>query len=505
MRKVLDILDENVRNPAMMTSKTRRSLCCALVTALAISTAACRAVGPNYAKPPAPTPQAFKEPLPAGWKEGEPRDDAIRGKWWEIFNDPQLNALEEQVPSNLNIVQAEAQFRAARAGIRITRSNLFPTITAGTSATNSHSGFNLSSTGQGLGTTNSLVLPTVEFSWEADIWGGVRRAIQNNVALAQADFATLENIRLSMQAEVATDYFELRGLDQERQLLDRTVVAYRKALDLTNNRHDQGIASGLDVAQAETQLDTTEAQSTDVEVQRSMLEHAIAVLVGKPPTELTIPRAPIAVSPPEVPIALPSELLERRPDVASAERQMAAANAEIGVAKAAYYPTVSLSAAAGLESASLLNLFTWPSRFWSIGPSLVETVFDAGKRRATTEQMQANYDATVAAYRLNVLSAFQDVEDNLAALRVLANESGQQEEAVKAAEKSLQLSLFQYQGGITAYLQVITAQSAALSAEVTQVQLLARRMTASVALVKALGGGWNASTIPSARELTVTP
>jgi NodT family efflux transporter outer membrane factor (OMF) lipoprotein len=489
----------------LKVSQIRHSFGCFVVAAAALSAVACRPVGPNYAKPPAPTPQAFKEPLPAGWKEGEPRDNAIRGKWWELFNDSQLNALEEQVPSNLNIVQAEAQFRAARAAIRITRSNLFPTVTAGVGATNNHSAFNLSSTGQGIGTANSLILPTVDFSWEADIWGGVRRAIENNVAIAQADFATLENIRLSMQAEVATDYFELRGLDQEKQLLDSTVVAYRKALDLTNNRHDQGIASGLDVAQAETQLDATEAQSTDLEVQRATLEHAIAVLVGKPPADLSIPRAPIGVPPPEIPLALPSVLLERRPDVASAERQMAAANAEIGVAKAAYYPTVSLSASAGLESASLLNLFTWPSRFWSIGPSLVETVFDAGKRKATTEQTQANYDATVAAYRLNVLSAFQDVEDNLATLRVLANESGQQDEAVKAAEKSLQLSLFQYQGGITAYLQVITAQSAALSAEVTQVQLLARRMTSSVALVKALGGGWNASSIPSARELAVSP
>jgi len=478
---------------------------CGAAIAAAISMVGCRAVGPNYAKPPAPTPQAFKEPLPAGWKEGEPRDNAIRGKWWELFNDQQLNALEEQVPSNLNIVQAEAQFRAARAAIRITRASLFPTVTVGGSTTDSHSAVNLSPRGLGLGTVNSLVLPTVDFSWEADIWGGVRRAIQNNVAITQADFATLENIRLSMQAEVATDYFELRGLDQEKQLLDSTVVAYRKALDLTNHRHDQGIASGADVAQAETQLDATQAQSTDLEVQRATLEHAIAVLIGKPPAEVTLPRAPIGVPPPEIPLAMPSELLERRPDVASAERQMAAANAEIGVARAAYYPTVSLSATAGLESATLLNLFTWPSRFWSVGPSIVETVFDAGKRRATNEQMQANYDATVAAYRLNVLTAFQDVEDNLATLRVLANESGQQAEAVKAAERSLQLALYQYQGGITAYLQVITSQSAALAAEVTQVQLLARRMTASVALVKALGGGWNASAIPSAQELAIRP
>jgi NodT family efflux transporter outer membrane factor (OMF) lipoprotein len=479
-----------------------RSILCGIVAVAAISAVGCRPVGPNYAKPPAPTPQAFKEPLPAGWKEGEPSDAAIRGKWWEIFNDAELNALEEQVPANLNIVQADAQFRAARAAIRITRSNLFPTITAGTSATNSHSAFNLSARGLGLGTTNALTFPSIDFSWEADIWGGVRRAIENNVTTAQADFAMLENIRLSMQAEVATDYYELRGLDQEKQLLDTTVVAYQKALDLTNNRHDQGIASGADVAQAETQLDTTKAQSTDLDVQRATLEHAIAVLIGKPPAELTIPRAPIRVPPPEVPLVLPSELLERRPDVAAAERQMAAANAEIGVAKAAYYPTVSLNASTGLESESLLNLFTWPSRFWSIGPSLVETIYDAGKRKATNEQMQANYDATVAAYRLNVLSAFQDVEDNLATLRVLANESGQQDEAVKAAEKSLQLALYQYQGGITAYLQVITSQSAALSAEVTQVQIIARRMTASVGLVKALGGGWNTSTIPTARELT---
>ena len=503
MCKVLDILDESVRNDGSKSFNRRHLLSLAAVTVAAISTCACRPVGPNYSKPPAPTPQAFKEPLPAGWKEGEPRDDVIRGKWWETFRDPQLNELEEQVQvSNQNIAQADAQFRAARAAIRITRANLFPTITAGATATNLHSPSTLGSRGFGGNTQSELTIPTLDFSWEADIWGGVRRAIQNNVAIAQSDFATLENVKLTMQAEVATDYFQLRGLDQEKQLLDTTVVAYQKALDLTNNRHDQGIASGADVAQAETQLDTTEAQSTDLDVQRSTLEHAIAVLIGKPPAEFAIPRAPISVPPPEIPVALPSELLERRPDVASAERQMAAANAEIGVAKAAYYPTVSLSASAGLEGSSLLNVFTWPARFWSVGPSLAETIFDAGKRRATTEQMQANYDATVAAYRLNVLSAFQDVEDNLATLRVLANEAGQQDRAVKAAEKSLELALYQYRGGITAYLQVITAQSAALANEVTQVQLLSRRMTASVALVKALGGGWDASTIPSATQLT---
>ena len=462
-------------------------------------------MGPNYSKPPAPTPQAFKEPPPPGWKESEPKDDVIRGKWWEVFNDPELNGLEEQVAiSNQNIAQSEALFRQSRALIRITRAGLFPSVTVGASASDSRGSGSLGGRGAP-SVNNTLAFPTIDFSWEADVWGSVRRSIEANTASAQASFATLENVRLTVQAEVATDYFQLRGLDQEKILLDTTTVAYQKALDLTNQRHDQGIASGADVAQAETQLEQTKSQSIDLDVTRSTLEHAIAVLIGKPPSEFTLERKPISAQPPEVPIALPSELLERRPDVAAAERQMAAANAQIGVARASYYPQIGLSAATGLQAGSLVNLFTWPSRLWSIGPSAVETVFDAGKRKATNDQVEAAYDATVAAYRLSVLGAFEDVEDNLSTLRVLTNEAAQQDQVVRAAQRSLDLALAQYQGGITAYLQVITSQSAALSAEVAQVVLRTRRMTSSVALVKALGGGWTNANLPAATQLAYTP
>ena len=489
-----------------MKGPVYRSLALAAGCAAVIATFGCRAVGPDYSRPPAPVPQAFKEPLPAGWKEGEPRDDTIRGRWWEIFNDQDLNALEERVAvSNQNIAQAEAQFRQARAIIRVTHSNLLPAVTVGASATNARGSSASPTLGNRGHIINTLGFPTIDFTWEADVWGAVRRAIEANTSTAQASFATLENIKLTIQAEVATDYFQLRGLDQEKQLLDTTAVAYQKALDLTNNRHDQGIASGADVAQAQTQLQTTQALSIDLEVNRSTLEHAIAVLTGRPPSELSLEHRPIPVEPPMIPVAMPSELLERRPDVAGAERQMAAANAQIGVARASYYPAVSLSASTGLQGSSLLNLFTWPARFWSLGPSAVETVFDAGRRKATNEEFQAAYDATVAAYRLSVLTACQDVEDNLSTLRVLASEANQQDVAVKSAERSLELALAQYQGGITAYLQVITAQSAALAAEVAQVQLKSRRMTASVALVKALGGGWNNSSIPSATQLAKAP
>jgi NodT family efflux transporter outer membrane factor (OMF) lipoprotein len=425
-----------------------------------------------------------------------------------------LNALEQQVRvSNLNIVQAEAQFREARAAVRIARADLYPTVTGGVSATRAHVTANragsaapTTNTASGSavslspGTANDFQIP-IDATYEIDAWGRVRNNIAANVATAQASAADLETMRLTMHAELATDYFQLRGLDAEKQLLDSTVVAYKKALDLTIARHDQGIASGVDVEQARTQLETTRAQSADLGVQRTQLEHAIAVLTGKSPAELTIELAPLNETPPPVPIALPSELLERRPDIASAERHVASANAQIGVAMAAFYPTISLSAAGGLESSAITTLIQWPSRFWSLGASLLQTVFDAGRRRATTDQAIATYDATVAAYRLSVLTAFQDVEDNLAALRVLEEEAKIQAAAVKSAQRSLELANNRYVGGITTYLEVITAQSVALTNETTAVSLLSRRMTSSVALVKALGGGWDTSSLPSATDL----
>ena len=490
-----------------------------VVLGLTVFTSACM-VGPKYSKPVTPAPPAFREQLPPEfkeanlWKPGEPRDDKLRGNWWEVYKDPQLNALEQQVRvSNLNIAQAEAQFREARAAVRIARADLYPTVTGGVSATRAHETANRSTSAAPVTSTaagSALALPSgshndfqipFDATYEIDAWGRVRNNIAANVATAQASAADLETMRLSMHAELATDYFQLRGLDAEKQLLDSTVVAYKKALDLTIARHDQGIASGVDVEQARTQLETTRAQSADLGVQRTQLEHTIAVLTGKSPAELTIELAPLNETPPPVPIALPSELLERRPDIASAERHVASANAQIGVAMAAFYPTISLSAAGGLESSAITTLIQWPSRFWSLGASLLQTVFDAGRRRATTDQAVATYDATVAAYRLSVLTAFQDVEDNLAALRVLEEEAKIQAAAVKSAQRSLELANNRYVGGITTYLEVITAQSVALTNETTAVSLLSRRMTSSVALVKALGGGWDTSSLPSATDL----
>jgi len=493
----------------------------AVLAAIAALAAGCM-VGPNYQRPPATAPAAFKEPPPAGWKTAQPRDELPRGKWWEIFGDAQLDALEEQVAvSNQSIAQAEAQFRAARAAVGVTRGGLFPTVTAGASATRSRGGAARGGTGAGstgtsgtgsgssgapvattttTSTTNFFQIP-LDVSYEVDLWGRVRRLIEAGVATAQASAGDLEAIRLSLQAELATDYFQLHGLDAEKQLLATTAGAYQKALELTTNRYNQGIASGVDVAQAQTQLETTRAQAIDLGVQRAQFEHAIAVLTGKAPAELSIPPAPIAVKPPPVPVVLPSELLERRPDVAASERRMAAANAQIGVQVAAYYPTLSLTASGGFENNKLADLFTWPSRFWSLGASAVETLFNGGARRAATEEAKANYDAAVAAYRQNVLTAFQDVEDNLSALRILEEEETQQSIAVAAAEKSLSLSNYRYQGGIATYLEVITAQALALADERTAVDLLTRRMTASVNLVKALGGGWRDTDLPPATAI----
>ena len=466
--------------------------------------AACT-LGATYSRPPATVPSVFKEAAPPDsalateWNVAQPSDDVIRATWWEAFQDPLLTALEEQVAiSNQTVAQAEAQFRAARAAIRTARADLFPTITAGVSATSSRASSTRSSVGGALGTTANYQLP-IDFSYEVDLWGRVRRNVEASVASAQATSADVQTALLSSRAELAVDYFELRGLDTQIALLRTTVAAYERAVTLTRARYDQGIASGVDVAQAQTQLDTTRVQETDLQVARAQFEHAIAILVGKAPADLTIPPATIDVPPPAIPITLPSRLVERRPDVAAAERRVAAANAQIGVAKAAFFPTLLLSASGGLESSTLTTLLTLPSRFWAIGPSLVQTVFDGGRRRSLRDQAVANYDGTVAGYRQNTLLAFQDVEDNLAALRVLADESLQARDAVASASRSLELANNRYVGGVTTYLEVITAQTAVLANQITAADVLTRRMTASVLLIKALGGGWTTADLPRFR------
>lgn len=467
-------------------------------------------VGPNYKRPSAPVPAAYKEAPPesfkgaAEWQQAHPNEGVARGKWWEIFNDPDLNALEEQVSiSNQNVLAAEAQFRAAADAVRIARAALFPVATSSPAVSRTRSSgslFNVTAGNLTGGTRNTYNLP-VDLSYQADLWGGIRRTVHGTSDTAQASFAQLENAQLSFQAQLAEDYFELHGTDGEKELLTKTVSSYADYLQLTKDRQASGVASGADVAQAETQLDTTQVQLTDLGVARAQFEHAIAILTGKPPSAVTIASSAIKSTPPPIPVGVPSTLLERRPDIAAAERQMAAANELIGIAQAAYYPSLTLTGSAGYESGSISKLIDAPSLVWSLGATLAETLYDAGKRHAQVAQARANYDVTVADYRQTVLTGLQQVEDNLAALRVLDQEARDASEAVRAANDSLEISTYQYKAGTVSYLQVITAQAAALQNQLSALNILTRRMTASVLLIEALGGGWDTSKVPSAESL----
>lgn len=517
---------------------------------------------PRYAQPPAQTPMAYKEAAPQNYKEGEgwkvaqPGDDKIRGKWWEMYNDPQLSELEEQVQThNQSIAQAEANFRQARALVVSARSQLYPTLTAspsysntrssqtskgafvvgsssagagsataggttttssgtgtsttsGTTSTSTGSGGSSTSTGIGglanSGVFNEYSLP-FDVSYTVDFWHRIRNTIAENKYSAQASAADVATALLSTQAELAQDYFEVRALDAERQILEQTVEAYQQTYKLTMSLYQTGVDSEEDVAQAQTQLITAQAQATDLGVSRATYEHAIAVLIGKPPANFELGVAAFKPVPPEVPVALPSELLQRRPDIAAAERQVAAANAAIGVARAAYYPSLTLSAAAGLQTSSFTEWFTWPSRFWSVGPTLSQVLFDGGARRGATEQAQAQYDAAVAGYRNTVLADFQAVEDQLSALTILAKEVGQEQSAVRSANRYLDLALTRYKTGVDSYLNVMTAQTSVLSTRETELQIQLRQMTASVSLTVALGGGWDPKQMPEMKEMLAKP
>ena len=458
------------------------------------------AVGPNYRTPTVDAPPAYKEA--EGWKPAEPNDQNLGGNWWTIFNDPELDKLEAEVNvSNQNLIAAEAQYEEARATLRYYRADYYPTVTAGLSGTRERTSARrppTSSVFDGI-TYNDFVLP-VEASYVADVWGSVRRTVESYRGQAQASAADLATVNLSMHADLAVDYFGARSLDAEEQLLTTTVKEYEDALELTQSRYDGGLASEVEVEQAKTQLETTRAMAIAVEVQRAQYEHAVAVLTGKPPSELTLPPLPLTMPPPPVPISVPSELLERRPDIAAAERRVAAANAQIGVAKSAYYPTIGLTAGGGFESGSITTLLNGPSGVWSIGASALGTVFDVGRRRALTDEARTAYTVQVAAYRQSVLTGFQQVEDTLAAVRILEHEANVQAEAVTAAQRSLDLSNTRYTGGVTSYLEVIVAQNAALQDEVTAVNILGQRMANTVLLIQALGGGWDRSTLPARPE-----
>ncbi len=453
-------------------------------------------VGPDYTKPSVPMTSIYKEA--DGWKVAQPGDHLPRGQWWVILGDPELHALEEQVAAaNQNLKIAEARLREARALVRFNRAALFPTISAGVGISSIRDSANRPFLTPNVNTGSSGdLLFSLDMSYEIDLWGRVRRTVAAARNEAQATAADLETARLSLQAELAMDYFELRAADAQKQLLDETVKAFEAALRLTTNRFQGGAAPKSDVAQAQTQLDTTLAQATDVTVQRAQLEHAIATLIGKPPAAFSLSPRPLDTPPPDIPVGLPSQLLERRPDIAAAERRVAEANEQIGIAKAAYYPTLMLNASVGFEGSSFGNVLNASSLLWAVGASITQTIFDGGRRRATSDAARAAYDATVAGYRQTTLTAFQQVEDNLAALRILEQEAQQQRRAVESAQQSLQLFTNRYRGGVDNYLQVITAQTVTLSNQRNEIDILRRRMDASVLLVKALGGGWDVAELP---------
>jgi NodT family efflux transporter outer membrane factor (OMF) lipoprotein len=457
-------------------------------------------VGPKYRRPAAEVPPAYKEV--GNWKPAQPNDQNLGGAWWTIFQDPQLDALELQVNvSNQNLKAAEAQFRQARAVLRYNRADYYPTVTAGPSATRTRVSANRPpprSIFDGI-TYNDFVLP-FDISYQVDVWGRVRRTVESSREQAQASAADLATVNLSIHADLAVDYFLARSLDAEEQLLNSTVTQYAQALELIETRFAGGIASDLEVQQARTQLETTRAQAIDVGVARAQYEHAVAILIGKPPAAFSLPPLPLTAPPPNIPVSVPSELLERRPDISAAERRMASANAQIGVAKSAYYPLINLGATGGFESSSITTLLSGPSGLWSFGLSAVTTVFDVGRRRAASDQAVAAYDQSVANYRQTVLTGFQQVEDNVAALRILEREAQTQDKAVEAAGKYLDLAVTRYKGGVTSYLEVTTAQTASLSDQLTAVNLLGRRMVNSVMLIQALGGGWDRSALPERPE-----
>lgn len=495
--------------PKFLIARLHPGRCFIVVLAISSLLAGCT-VGPKYQRPPVDAPAAYKEMTPAdykntdGWKVAQPSDAVLKGKWWEIFNDPELNALEEKVSiSNQNVASSAASYVAARALVKQARAQYFPTVSVGPSITNER---------QPILSTGNTSTPNVQSSfteyslpfdasWVPDLWGKVRNQVRAQASAAQASEADLENVRLTAQAEVAVDYYSLRGQDALKQLLDSTVVAYQESLDLTKVLYETGIDSDESVAQAETQLETTQAEATNLGILRAQYEHALAILVGEPPSTFSIPIEPMKSSAVAIPYGVPSQLLERRPDIAASERLMEQANAQVGVAIAAYYPTVTLSAAAGFSTTSISNWFTWPSRFWSLGPSASEIIYDGGLRRATVMQFRAQYDETVANYRETVLTAFQQVEDNLSALRILSVEIQQQDTAVTSADRNLKIATDRYKLGIDPYLNVITAQTTLLSNKQTAVNLRIQQMTSSVQLVEALGGGWDYTQLPSKRDV----
>jgi NodT family efflux transporter outer membrane factor (OMF) lipoprotein len=467
-------------------------------------------VGPKYHPPMMPAPPAFKEQSPqqaadgTTWKAAQPQDTALREKWWEIYQEPKLNALEEKVIiSNQNVAQAFANFTAARAQIGQARSSYYPTISVGPSYTRGRSSqttttsFNATNNPN----TNLFNLP-FDVSWQPDLWGRVRNTVHQFSYAAQVSAADLGNLTLTEQANLAIFYFELRGQDALEELYQKTVEADRQSLALTRIQYRTGLANDEAVAQAEIALESAEASATNAGVARAQYEHAIALLIGEAASSFSIPIQSLTTQVPGIPVGVPSELLERRPDIAAAERTMAEANALIGVEKAAYYPTLSLSAAAGLETTKFSKWMTSPSRYWSMGPTASETIFDGGLRKSTVGQYKALYNADVANYRQVVLTAFQQTEDYLASQRLLKEQIAQQQETVQSAQRNLEVASARYRTGLDPYLNVFTAQTTLLANQQAVIVLRVQQMSGSVQLIEALGGGWNISQLPTEREVS---
>ncbi len=488
------------QNTTCVTDKpiaTTRTAACALVVAISVFSSSC-AITAKFQRPVVQAPAAFGELAGSDqWKTATPGDGILKGKWWEILGDPELNRLEEQVSiSNYSVKQLEAIYRQSIETIEINRTGYYPSVTAGPSVNQSDRGVNAG----GRGTSSSFTTPFTA-TWVPDLWNRVGLSVNSANSAAQLSAANLENLRLSLQATLAVDYFSILSADMQLKLLNDSIGAYQTYLDLTNNRFNGGVASKADVYLAQTQLYTTQAQATDLAVTRKQFEHAIAVIIGRSPAGFAVATGTINAPPPPVPVGLPSTLLERRPDIAAAERNAMTANTAIGIAKVAWFPTLTLSGSPSLSSGSILNLLTWGSRAWTAGPVLAQTLFDAGRRKAVLRQAQDAYDATAAAYQQTVLTAFQQVEDNLSTLRILAQEATQQALAVEAAEQSLVLETERYKAGTDSYLNVITTQTITLSNERNAVTLLQRRMTAAVNLILALGGGWDQSAIPTDEQM----
>jgi NodT family efflux transporter outer membrane factor (OMF) lipoprotein len=509
-------------------NKNRSQFLTAVLLCLALSGCV---VGPKYNPPaaaqappaykevnppanPPPSPETAADPTLGGlgdWKVANPQDALPRGKWWEIYNDPELNALETQLNiDNQNIKQFFENFMAARALVRQARSQYFPTATAGFNYSRSRGSANLGSNVGATGSTSgkgssALIELPLDVSWEPDLWGKVRNTVRQAQYSAQVSAADLENERLTEQASLATFFYELRGQDALQEILDATVAADQKALDFNKSQYDLGLTDRISVVQAENTLQSAQAAATNLGIARAQFEHAIALLVGKSASEFSIPVKPMLATPPPIPVGLPSQLLERRPDIAAAERTMAAANAQIGVATAAFYPNLTISASAGFESSLWKKLFDWPSRFWSVGPSLSETIFDAGLRRATVNQFVAVYNADLAAYRQSVLTGFQQVEDSLAAVRILTQQIQQQHQAVESAKVALDLEMKRYESGLDPYINVVTEQNNLLGAQQALASIEIQRMTQSVSLIEALGGGWDRSELTSPQQVTAKP